>query len=136
MQNAHNQNKIIFFDGLCILCNRSVDFLLSKDHKMQFKFASLQSDYAKTFPDQALKKITIDSVIFYDEGKVFIKSSAVLKIASYLGYPYFVISAFRIIPVSIRDCIYDYIARNRSRWFGRRDSCRLPDEGSKDRFLG
>jgi predicted DCC family thiol-disulfide oxidoreductase YuxK len=136
MQNAHYQNKIIFFDGLCILCNRSVDFLLRKDHKKLFKFASLQSDYAKTFPVQAFRKITIDSVIFYDEGKVYIKSSAVLKIASYLGFPYFVFAIFRIIPVSIRDGIYDYIARNRSGWFGRRDSCRLPDESDKDRFIG
>jgi predicted DCC family thiol-disulfide oxidoreductase YuxK len=136
MQNAHNQTKIIFFDGLCILCNRSVDFLLRKDHTELFKFASLQSDYAKTFPGQSLNNSTIDSIVFYDEGKVYIKSSAVLKIAVYLGFPYSVLSVFRIIPVSIRDKIYDYIARNRFRWFGKKETCRIPDEETKGKILG
>jgi len=101
------------------------------------KFASLQSDIAasilKPFQNHPL---TEDTIIFNDEGRLFIKSTAVLKIAGYLGFPYSTIAIFRIIPSPLRDAIYDFIARNRVKWFGSRVKCRVPDEETAGRIIG
>ena len=132
----HNQ-KIVFFDGVCVLCNRAVDFLLKKDHKKKLNYASLQSDYAKAIlqqiQSQSLKEKTI---IFYDEGRIYIKSTAVLKIAGYLGFPWSAFAIFLAIPRQWRDVIYDLIARNRARWFGTREKCRIPDQETIGRIIG
>ena len=135
MQNTNQEDKIVFFDGICILCNRAVDFLLRKDHKRRFKFASLQSDFANSFLGR-YHSLKGDTIFFYDRGNFFTKSQAVLKIAGYLGFPYSAFIAFSIIPSSCRDWIYDIIARNRATWFGRRETCRLPDQETYDRIIG
>jgi len=137
MDYPNQEQKIVLFDGACVLCNRSVDFLLKTDRKKRLKFASLQSDIAafilKPIQNQPL---TEDTIIFIDEGRLFVKSTAVLRIAGYLGFPYSAIAIFRIIPRPLRDGLYDFIARNRIKWFGKRVICRVPDEKTAGRIIG
>jgi predicted DCC family thiol-disulfide oxidoreductase YuxK len=137
MHDPYQWPEIVFFDGYCILCNRAIDFLLRKDKKQRLKYASLQSDLSRTFllqiNKQALKE---DTVIFYHQGQILFRSEAVLKIAGLLGFPYSALIIFKIIPVTWRDHIYNYIARNRFSWFGKNDTCRVPDENTRDRIIG
>ncbi len=137
MDYPYQGQKIVLFDGACVLCNRSVDFLLKTDRKKRLKFASLQSDIAASMlkPIQN-QPLTEDTIIFNDEGRLFIKSTAVLRIAGYLGFPYSTLAIFRLIPRSLRDGIYDWIARNRARWFGTRVKCRVPDDETAGRIIG
>jgi predicted DCC family thiol-disulfide oxidoreductase YuxK len=137
LYNPYHGQKIVFFDGICGLCNREVDFLLKKDHDKKLRFASLQSDNSKIFLQkihgQPLKE---DTIIFYDEGLFYIKSTAVLKIAGYLGLPWSAIAVLQVFPRPWRDGIYDLIARNRARWFGTREKCRVPDQETSGRIIG
>ena len=131
MKNSFEGQKIVFFDGICVLCNRSVDFLLKKDHKKRLKYASLQSGLASEYLRKLqYTSIPDDTIIFYDEARIFTKSTAVLKIAGYLGFPYSLFAVFLVIPLIWRDWMYDLIARNRLRWFGKRDTCRIIDGDS------
>ena len=128
MLASYKDDRIIFFDGICILCNRAVDFLVRRDRKKKFRFASLQSEYSRNFLSQYRPDLlNLDSLALYDAGKIYVKSAAVLKIAKHLGLPWSFAAIFYCIPGPLRDWLYDYIARNRYKWFGKRESCRLPD---------
>jgi predicted DCC family thiol-disulfide oxidoreductase YuxK len=136
MINPYQDQKIVFFDGLCVLCNRVVDFLLKNDRKKRLKFASLQSFNSETFLQQFYNQhVKEDTIIFYDNGRFFVKSTAVLKIAGYLGLPFSVFITLLVIPRPWRDAIYDIIARNRAEWFGKRESCRVPDQETSGRII-
>lgn len=125
---------IVFFDGVCNLCSGSVQWLLRHDKKQLFNFSSLQGEYAsKTITDPVLKKT--DSIILFRKGKFYSKSTAVLKIASQIGFPYKFLSAFLIIPAFIRNIVYDFIARNRYKWYGKKEECWLPTEEYTARFM-
>ena len=136
MENPYQWPEIVFFDGVCVLCNRSVDFLIRADRKKKLKYASLQAESSKAFlssiDPQLLKE---DSIIFYSYGKLLKKSVAVLKIVYILGFPYSLLMIIKIIPKKWRDYLYDYVAMHRFRWFGRHDACRIPDEKTRDRIL-
>lgn len=137
MQNQHQEGKIIFFDGMCVLCNGAVDFLLRIDRKQKLKFASLQSGFAKSFMEKSYNKnLKEDTIVFFDEGRWYIKSAAVLRISSTLGLPYSALNFLWIIPRKWRDRIYDMVARNRVKWFGVRQKCRVADQETKGRILG
>jgi len=137
MDYPYQGQKIVLFDGACVLCNRSVDFLLKTDRKNRLKFASLQSNIAASILKPIkYQPLTENTIIFIDEGRLFLKSTAVLRIAGYLGFPYSAIAIFRIIPRPLRDGIYDFIARNRVKWFGTRVKCRVPDEKTAGRIIG
>lgn len=128
---------IILFDGVCNLCNASVQFILKRDSKAQFRFASLQSEFGK----QKLLLYEIDankcdSVIYIYKDKAFIKSTAALQIAKKLGGGWPLLYGLIIIPRFIRDWVYGFIAKNRYRWFGKKDSCMIPSPELKSRFLG
>jgi predicted DCC family thiol-disulfide oxidoreductase YuxK len=133
----YHDQKIVFFDGVCVLCNRAVDFLLKKDHEKKLKFASLQSPISSAFL-QKIKNHLVkeDTIIFYDKGRLYIKSTAVLKIAGYLGFPWSAFTIFLFVPRPWRDWIYDLIARNRAKWFGTREKCRVPDQETIGRIIG
>lgn len=126
---------IIFFDDYCVLCSRSVRFIYKYDKKGQFRFSSIESekfrDIAFLLPD---KSLMADSVLLYLNGKIYSRSAAALRIAWRLRFPIPLIAVGFIIPPFIRDSIYDLIARNRYRWFGKRDNCYIPDEELKKRF--
>jgi predicted DCC family thiol-disulfide oxidoreductase YuxK len=126
--------KIVYLDTDCLLCNSALNFLIRHDGKKRLKFASLQSDNAISLIEQY--PIHEDTVIFYDEGRIFTKSTAVIKIAGYIDSPYSAFAILRAIPLQWRDRIYDRIARNRSRWFGTKEKCRVPDQETLSRIIG
>ena len=131
-----SQQSVIFFDGVCNLCNSTVQFIIKKDTKNVFYFASLQSDAAKNILLQyAERNFELNSIVFISNNTVYIKSSAVLRIFRNLGGGYKLLFVFWIVPKPIRDFVYDYIARNRYKWFGQKDQCMLPNEAIKSRFL-
>lgn len=131
-----NEKKIILFDGLCNLCSASVKFILKRDKKGQFYFTSLQSDAGRALLLQfEQKKYSEDSVILIKENRLFEKSSAAMEICKDLDQPYPLLGAFGIVPKSLRDRLYEWVARNRFHWFGKRNSCLLSVEGYRERFL-
>lgn len=135
MNNFKNKS-IILFDGVCNLCNTSVNFIIKHDKKEHYLFASLQSDVAKEILLHFNKKNMRLNTIYLIEGNIiYEKSTAVLKISKKLNGSYPLIYGFNIIPKFIRDWIYDIIAINRYKWFGKQETCRLPSEKTKKRFL-
>jgi len=129
------QNPIIIFDGECNLCNGTVDFLLKRDSKKQFRFASIQSEAAQLLFRKFQIPSEVDSVILIKSNKVYFESDAAIEIAGMLPFPWKMGTIFRIIPKKIRDNIYRRIAKNRYRWFGKRDTCRIPAPSEKESFI-
>ena len=127
--------KIIFYDGLCAMCNRFIRLLIKLDKKEKFLLAPLQGKNGKILKEKFSKELKgIDSVIFYNK-KVFTKSSAVINILNELGGAYKLAYIFNIIPAFISDFIYDYIARNRFQWFDKLNKCPIPEKKNISRFL-
>jgi predicted DCC family thiol-disulfide oxidoreductase YuxK len=128
---------ILFFDGECNLCNSSVQFIIKRDKKQQFLFAPLQSSRGKEAiaeVQQQMLKVP-DSVILYYNGKYYSRSSAALHIARLLGGIWSLFYAGMILPRFIRDGVYEWIARNRYKWFGKRNECMIPTPELRSRFL-
>lgn len=126
--------KIIFFDGVCGLCNGFVDFILKIDKKRKFHFSPLQGEYAaKTLPRHLTKELS--SLAFMSNGKIYTKSEAVLMILSETGGFWALSSIFRIIPKSFQNVIYDFVAKYRYVIFGKKSSCRLPTSEERSRFV-
>ena len=131
------QEKIILFDGICNLCNGSVVFVLQHERAPIFRFASIQSEAGK----ELLKWCRLPSnynqaVVYVDEGKVYLGSTAAMKIGQELIFPWSILSyAGFIVPKLIRDRVYDQIAKHRYQWFGKRDVCMVPTENLKARFF-
>ena len=133
---SKDQKSILLFDGICNLCNDSVQFILKKDQKEQFLFASLQSDAAeKLLLQYKEKKIGMDSIVLIEDGKVYQKSAAVLKICRHLNWPWRIFLVGGYLPKSLTDKLYDLIAKNRYRWFGKKDSCTMMMPEYKNRFI-
>ena len=128
---------IILFDGVCNLCNSSINFIIDRDTERRFRFASLQSVEGEALLRQhgLIIKATLDSVILIENEKVYQKSAAALRIARHLGGAWPLLGIFWLVPSFLRDAVYNLIARNRYRWFGRQESCRLPTPELKERFL-
>ena len=129
-------DRIIYFDGVCNLCNWSVQFLIKHDKKKIFSFSSLQSDIAKSrLKKVSVKLITTDSVVYEDAGSFYTRSDAFLKIIDALGGGWRLFNVVKLIPRPWRDWVYDFIANHRYKWFGRKDTCMIPTKEIKDRFL-
>lgn len=154
------EKPLLLFDGVCNLCNRSVQFVIRHDREKAFRFASLQSaaaakaleafggvaagDVAAGGPDDARRAdratpagnvSEMGSVALLYAGRLYTRSEAVLKVLYILGGAWRLTGVFRILPRPLRDRVYDWIARNRYRWFGKRDVCMIPEPGLRDRFL-
>ena len=130
------EKPIILFDGICNLCNSSVRFVLKNDSREQFLFASIQSDAAKNLLLHLnYKNIQMNSILLVDQGKILERSDAVLRIASELRFPWHLTRVFRILPLGLRDRIYDWIADNRYRWFGKKDRCVFDIPEYENRFI-
>jgi predicted DCC family thiol-disulfide oxidoreductase YuxK len=129
--------KIILFDGVCNLCNQSVQYIIQHDKNDVFRFVALQSALGKKIINHiGINDKHIDSVIFYEPGKVYYyKSDAALEIAKNLGGLFTYGTIFRIIPSGLRDLLYDYIATNRYKWYGKKESCMIPTPELKLKFL-
>ncbi|GAB4344971.1 MAG: thiol-disulfide oxidoreductase DCC family protein [Flammeovirgaceae bacterium] len=134
-ESSQNQD-IILFDGVCNLCNNSVNFIIDRDPKSKYLFASLQSEIGqKKMKEVGLDPNKLNSIVLIENGKVFQKSTAALKIAGNLTGLWFLCQVFFILPSFLRDFFYDIIAKNRYRWFGKEDACRMPSPELKARFL-
>jgi len=130
------KNPVILFDGVCNLCNGTVDFLIRKDRKRQFRFVALQSDGGEKIMEKYNIPADSDSVILIYDGKIYYESDAALKISSLLHFPWNVAKVFRIIPLKLRNRIYKWVARNRYKWFGKSNSCRVPSPEEQKFFPG
>ena len=134
--NLLKNKKIILFDGVCNLCNSSVNLVIDRDKNDSFRLAALQSEIGILLCNKyEINTATTDSIILIDKDKVFLKSTAALRIAKYLSGGYFLLYLFIIVPAFIRNWIYDIIAKNRYKWYGKRDSCRMPTPELQKKFL-
>ena len=129
--------KIILFDGVCNLCEASVQFVIKYDKKDVFRFVALQSDLGKELIKLiGLDNKNIDSVVLYEPGiAYYYKSIAALEIAKNLGGFFHLGTIFRLIPNELRNLIYDYVAKNRYQWYGKKESCLIPTKEIQSKFL-
>jgi len=127
---------VVLFDGVCNLCSGFVQFLIPRDPERTFAFASLQSDVAtELLEDRPVDADALESIVLVEGEDVYVKSSAVLRIAYHLGGVYRLLWPTRVFPRRFRDWWYDFVANRRYRWFGKKDRCMIPDEDVSDRFL-
>lgn len=129
--------KIILFDGVCNLCNSSIQFVIKHDKKDTFRFVSLQSELGEKIINHiGISTTKIDSIILYKPGKAYyIKSEAAFKIIQETRGFYQFLLVFSILPKSFLDFIYDYIAKNRYYWYGKKESCMIPTSELASKFL-
>ena len=126
---------IIFFDGKCGLCNNFLDFVMRYDRGSRFLFAALQGNTARESLNTESINSPPDSIVLLQKREIYRGSTAVLKIISDLNGLWKLARLFLFIPSSLRDSVYFFIARNRYRWFGKRDTCRLPSAEERAKFL-
>lgn len=127
---------VLFFDGVCNLCNSSVQFIIKRDNRDIFRFASLQSEKAKELlPKSLINQESLQSLVLLKEGRVFTKSTAALTISKDLSGLWPVLYVFILVPKFIRDAVYNMIARNRYKWFGKQDQCMIPSPDLKLKFI-
>lgn len=133
---ALSDKPVVLFDGVCNLCNGSVLFIIKRDPQSKLKFSSLQSDYgAEQMKRFNLPPSALNSVLLIKNDQLFQKSNAALEIARMLDGIWPGMYAFKIVPLFIRDFIYDWIAKNRYRWFGKKEECMIPTPEMKARFV-
>lgn len=134
---SDNSQPVLYFDGVCNLCNVMVQLVIRKDKKAKFRFASLQSAAGKAilhqYQQQNNKKP--DSIILQKDGLLYVKSTAALHVLLLMGGLYKLAVIGFVFPRFIRDVVYDFIARNRYKWFGKKDSCMVPTPELQSRFL-
>ncbi len=136
MSPLPENSNIILFDGICNLCNSYVNKTIKLDKKNKFKFATLQSEVGKKILRECLIDPSVtDSIILFENKTAYSKSTAVLKIAKLIGGLYSLAFAFIIIPPFIRNAVYDFIAKNRYKWFGKKETCMVPTEEIKSKFI-
>jgi predicted DCC family thiol-disulfide oxidoreductase YuxK len=130
------EKKIILFDGVCNLCSSSVQFIIKRDKKNQFLFGSLQGiagqEYLKQFN---LPADSFNSFMLLEDGKLYTRSSGALRMLKYLGTGWQLFYSFIIVPKFIRDGVYNIIAKNRYKWFGKKEACWIPTPELKAKFL-
>lgn len=132
-----NNKYLILFDGICNLCNNSVNYIIRKDKKNRFVFAAIQSEIGgKIISELNIDTSKTDSIILLrNESEYHFKSTAALKIAQDLQFPTNLAIVFLVIPAFIRNWVYDIIARNRYKWYGKREACMIPTPELKAKFL-
>lgn len=137
MIKLQKDKKLILFDGICNLCNASVLYVIKHDKSNIFMFAPLQSKVGEQLIDTyQIDTTKTDSILLYEPQKgISYRSTAALKIASKLKFPISLLSAFIILPPFLRNWVYNYIAKNRYKWFGKKDACMIPTPELKDKFL-
>lgn len=128
------ENDVVLFDGVCNLCNASVTFVIERDRSDAFRFAALQSEQGRRLLTEYPGPIP-DSIVLIQEGRFYTRSDAALRIARRLGGPYPFLYPLIFLPRWLRDPVYNWVARNRYRWFGKRDSCMIPTPELRLKFL-
>jgi predicted DCC family thiol-disulfide oxidoreductase YuxK len=128
--------SIILFDGVCNLCNRSVQFIIRRDKKNRFRFAAIQGKTGQSLMQQfQLTQNEINSFLLIEGQKIYTRSTAALRVFRQLGGLWSLLYVFIIVPPFIRDVIYNWVARNRYKWYGKRDACMIPLDELKSKFL-
>jgi predicted DCC family thiol-disulfide oxidoreductase YuxK len=139
MDRRSAPRAVVLFDGVCNLCNGFVQFVIPRDPDGYFQFAALNSEAAarvlSTTREARHGGPLVDSIMLVEDGVVYVRSAAALRIARRLGFPWVLGYALMIVPRPLRDAIYDLVARRRYRWFGRRETCMVAGPGVRDRFL-
>lgn len=134
--NKQLTHSIILFDGVCNLCNGAVNFVIKRDPRNVFKFTPLQEKQGVLLlKKHAVDARKLDSIVLIENGNVYIKSSAALRIAKKLSGLWPLFFVLLIIPSFIRDGVYDFIAKNRYKWFGKKEQCMIPTPGFREKFL-
>ncbi|EDM43100.1 hypothetical protein SCB49_12784 [unidentified eubacterium SCB49] len=135
MQQKQSHN-IILFDGVCNLCNTSINFVIKHDKNDRFKFAALQEEPGISLLKQYdIDTSNTDSIILIENNKAYVKSTAALRVARKLSGAWPLLFGFIIIPTFIRNWVYDFVAKNRYKWYGKKDSCMIPTPALKSKFL-
>lgn len=136
-QGPGQDTAVVLFDGVCNLCNGVVNFIIDRDPSARFRFAALQSTQAAALlaPLGRVPEVDPQSFILVEDGRVYERSSAALRVARKLPGAWKLFYAFVVVPTPIRDAVYRFIARNRYRWFGKADACRMPTPELRARFL-
>lgn len=127
------KNTILFFDGVCNLCNSSVVWVLKNEATPMIYFSHLQGETAQGKLGNLAKDL--QSFVLMENNKIYTKSTAALRLVKYLKWYYQPFRIFFLIPTFIRNIVYDFVAKNRYKWFGKKDSCMIPTSGLKARFL-
>jgi predicted DCC family thiol-disulfide oxidoreductase YuxK len=131
-----NEHPVILFDGVCNFCNGAINFVLKHDRKGIFRFAALQSEAGqKLLKQYHLSTNDFESFILLDDGQVYKKSSASLRVLNKLPWYWKEIQILKIIPRIFSDAIYDFIAKHRYKWFGKKEQCMVPTPEIRSRFL-
>lgn len=131
-----SDDPVVLFDGVCNLCHGTVLFIIKRDARARLKFASLQSDYgAEQMKRFNLPASSLNSVLLIKNNQLFQKSNAALEIAKMLDGFWPILYMFKIVPSFVRNSVYDWIARNRYRWFGKKEECMIPTPEMKARFV-
>ncbi|WP_256393796.1 thiol-disulfide oxidoreductase DCC family protein [Natronoarchaeum rubrum] len=127
---------IILFDGVCNLCSGFVQFVVPRDPEGRFRFASLQSDVGKELlAEHGLPTDELESIVLIEGDESYVKSAAVIRIATLLGGVYALLRPFQFLPRFVRDRVYDFVADHRYEWFGKKDRCMVPDGDVQARFI-
>jgi predicted DCC family thiol-disulfide oxidoreductase YuxK len=131
-----DDHALVLFDGVCNLCNGTVNFIIDRDPAGYFRFAPLQSAVAQEhLSGTAAAGADLDTIVLIEDGSAYVRSTAALRIARRLTAPWPLLYLFVAVPRPLRDAVYRLVAANRYDWFGKRDECRLPTPGLRERFL-
>ncbi len=135
MTKGADNKSLILFDGVCVLCSNVVRFIIRHDKNDHFRFAALQNRYAgKILADEKIPPGNFDTVVLVENGKVYQRSDAVLRIAGKLSGGWSLLRFFIIIPATVRDFFYKFVAKKRYRWFGKYNQCMIPDSNIASKF--
>ncbi len=127
---------VILFDGVCNFCNATVNFVIRHDKRDRFRFAPLQSAAGRALQaEYGLNPDALNTFILVENGQAYERSTAALKVARGLGFPLNMLYVFIIVPRFLRDMVYNFVARRRYKWFGKKDACMVPDERTRRKFL-
>lgn len=136
MDTQVTNKKIILFDGVCNLCNTTVVFVIKRDAKDMFRFVALQSEKGTALVNEyGIDTTKLDSVLLLDKSTYYYKSSAILQISKHLSKGWPMLQIGYILPKFLRDLLYDFIAKNRYKWFGKKEACMIPTPELKAKFL-
>jgi predicted DCC family thiol-disulfide oxidoreductase YuxK len=130
------RGPVLLFDGVCNLCNASVQFVIDRDPEARFRFAALQSEVGRELAEGCgIDADALASLVLVEDGRCYTRSSAALRVARGLKKPWPLVAAFTVVPRPLRDVVYDFIAERRYRWFGKEEACRIPTPELRARFL-
>lgn len=136
LSNSTIQQPVILFDGVCNLCSSAVQFVIKRDRKNHFKFASLQSSFGRDIANSfQLSPTSFNSFILFHNNKLYTKSTGALMVAKHLSGGWSWLYYFIIVPRFIRDAVYNYVAANRYKWFGKKEECWVPTPALREKFL-